>query len=226
MSAGDQARIFIIDDYSLIRRGLRQLFECEPDVVVCGDAANLAEGIPLIKKYSPDVAIIGISLPDGSGLDLIKRIRATNPDMAILLSSMHDKTLFAERALRAGAMGYINLKEESEYIVEAVRRIHKGKIYVSERMTEHLLQKNFNNHMHNISNDNDTNKISIDLLSDREMEVFMQIGSGRTTTQIAINLNLSIKTVETHRAHIKQKLGLDTTTELARCAMQWSIEGV
>lgn len=182
---------------------------------VCGEAKNTAECLVMIKNTSPDVLVLDISLPDGSGLDLIRRIKAINSDIAILVSSMHDETLFAERALQAGAMGYISKQEAAEHIIEAVRRIVQGKIYVSERMTERMLQKNLTN----------KNKpTSIEALSDRELEVFEQIGAGHSTAQIAINLKLSIKTIETHRAHIKQKLGLESSTELARHAVQWSLQ--
>lgn len=207
--------IAIVDDHSLIRRGMRQLFDDEVDMSVCGEAKNTTECLAMIKNDSPDVLVLDISLPDGSGLDLIRRIKAIKSDIAILVSSMHDETLFAERALQAGAMGYISKQEAAEHIIEAVRRIVQGKIYVSERMTERMLQKNLAN----------KNKpTSIEALSDRELEVFEQIGAGHSTAQIAINLKLSVKTIETHRAHIKQKLGLESATELARHAVQWSLQ--
>ena len=208
-------KIAIVDDHSLIRRGLHQLFDDEVDMSVCGEAKNAAECLVMIKNTSPDVLVLDISLPDGSGLDLIRRIKAIKTDIAILVSSMHDETLFAERALQAGAMGYISKQEAAEHIIEAVRRIVQGKIYVSERMTERMLQKNLTN----------KNKpTSIEALSDRELEVFEQIGAGHSTAQIAVNLKLSVKTIETHRAHIKQKLGLESSTELARHAVQWSLQ--
>jgi DNA-binding NarL/FixJ family response regulator len=208
-------KIAIVDDHSLIRRGLRQLFEDAENMAVCCEAKNTAECLSMIKSNAPDVLVLDISLPDGSGLDLIRRIKAIKSDIAILVSSMHDETLFAERALQAGAMGYISKQEAAEHIIEAVHRIVQGKIYVSERMTERMLQKN-------LANNN--KPTSIEALSDRELEVFEQIGSGHSTAQIAVNLKLSIKTIETHRAHIKQKLGLESAAELARHAVQWSLE--
>lgn len=208
-------RIAIIDDHALIRRGLRQLFDDDGGMVVCCEAKNIQESLSVLKECAPDVVVLDISLPDGSGLDLIRRIKALKPDAAILVSSMHDETLFAERALQAGAMGYISKQEAAEHIIEAVHRVVKGKIYVSERMTERMLQKNLAN----------KNKpTSIEALSDRELQVFEQIGAGHSTAQIAANLNLSVKTIETHRAHIKQKLGLASATELARHAVQWSLQ--
>lgn len=214
---GRMIKIAIVDDHSLIRRGLCQLFDDAENMAVCCEAKNVAECLSMIKSKAPDVLVLDISLPDGSGLDLIRRIKVIKPDVAILVSSMHDETLFAERALHAGAMGYISKQEAAEHIIDAVRRIAQGKIYVSERMTERMLQKSLAN----------KNKpTSVEALSDRELEVFAQIGAGHSTAQIATNLNLSVKTIETHRAHIKQKLGLESTTELARHAVQWSLERV
>ena len=225
-------RIFIVVDHSLVRQGLRHLLECDAGMLICGEAKNIHESLPLIKKLAPDVVVVDISLSDGSGLDLIKRINAINSNVAILVLSMHnDEVLYAERALRAGAMAYVNKNEAPENIVQAVQRILKGKIYLSERMTEHLLHNNFNNHRHDIDindndydNDYDKSRQTIDNLSNREVEIFMQVGEGYSTAQIAVNLNLSKKTIETHKAHIKQKLGLDTANELARLAVQWTME--
>lgn len=213
-------QIFIVDDHPLIRRGLRQLFETETSLNVCGEAQSIADSLSRIKRCSPHMAIIDISLPDGSGLELIKRIHALLPDLPILVSSMHDERLLAERALRVGAMGYINKQEAPEHLIDAVNNILSGKIYISDNMTERLLIQNCTNHSTDIS------QSPIELLSNRELEVFEQIGSGYSTVQIAGHLKLSVKTIETHRAHIKEKLKLTSPSELTRYAMQWSLQGV
>jgi DNA-binding NarL/FixJ family response regulator len=165
----------------------------------------------------PDLAIIDLSLPDGNGLDLIKRLIARFPDFLILISSMHDETMFAERALKAGAKGYINKQASGDDLIDAIKQILNGKIYFSPHVLEHFLQKNS-------SHDQLQEQHPIQKLSDRELEVFEYIGQGLGTGEIAKRLNLSIKTVESHRANIKRKLGLASAGELTRRAIQWSLE--
>lgn len=219
MSKDSIKRIFIIDDHPLIRRGLRQLFVAEAKLTVCGEAASIAEAISGIKNCSPDLVIVDISLPDGSGLDLIKRLHVINPNLLMLVSSMHDERLLAERALRAGARGYVNKQEAPEYLIDAVNRVLSGRVYLSESLAEQLLMSSYTNEI-------DVKGFSpIEALSNREMEVFEQIGAGHSTTKIAEHLKLSVKTIETHRAHIKEKLNLTTSSELLRHAVQWSLEG-
>lgn len=213
-------QIFIVDDHPLIRRGLRQLFETEASLDVCGEAENIADSLLEIKRCSPHMAIIDINLPDGSGLELIKRIHAIAPGLPILVSSMHDERLLAERALRAGAMGYVNKQEAPEHLIDAVNKILDGKIYLSDAMTERLLMQSYTN----LSTD--LTQSPIDALSNRELEVFEQIGSGYSTVQIAEHLKRSVKTIETHRAHIKEKLNLASSSELTRYAVQWSLDGM
>ena len=220
MAEDTSRKIFIVDDHPLIRRGLRQLFETEALLDVCGEAQNIADSLSGIKCCSPHLVIVDISLPDGSGLELIKRLHAITPGLPILVSSMHDERLLAERALRAGAMGYVSKQEAPEHLIEAVNKILDGKIYLSEAMTERLLLKNYT------GNSADISQSPIDALSNRELEVFEQIGEGCSTVQIAEHLNLSVKTIETHRAHIKEKLNLASSTELTRYAVQWSLEGM
>jgi DNA-binding NarL/FixJ family response regulator len=207
----------IVDDHPLVRAGLRQLIADEPDLVVCSEAASAHEAVKLLDSCTPALAIVDISLADGSGLELIKRIHARNPEIRILVASMHDESLFAERALRAGAMGYINKQEAAARVIDALRQVLRGKIYVSQKMTENLLR--------NATGSRDTQTTSpIQRLSNRELEVFELIGRGLSTCKIAEKLHLSIKTIETHRANIKKKLGLETGNELALRAMQWSLE--
>jgi DNA-binding NarL/FixJ family response regulator len=208
--------ILIVDDHPLVRSGLGELIKHEPDLEVCCEAASLQQAVEFLGHHSPDVAILDISLPDGNGLDLIKRLRLRNPHTRILVLSMHDETLLAERALRAGALGYINKEEAAENIIAAVRRILKGKTWMSQRMTEHLLRmgaripKSFDS--------------PFDRLSNRELEVFELIGRGLGTGEIAGKLHLSVKTIETHRANIKKKLHIDSSGELTRRAIQWSLQ--
>ncbi|MFT7130276.1 MAG: DNA-binding NarL/FixJ family response regulator [Gammaproteobacteria bacterium] len=216
MNSDKMSRIFIVDDHPLIRRGLRQLLETEILLEVCGEAENIADSLAGIKDCEPDLVIVDISLPDGSGLDLIKRIHAVKPTLPILVSSMHDERLLAERALRAGAMGYVSKHEAPEHLVEALLRILEGKVYVSKEMTERMLQQNY------ARSSDVSGQSSIETLSNRELEVFEQIGQGFSTVQIAKHLNLSAKTIETHRAHIKEKLNLTSSIELTRQALQWS----
>jgi DNA-binding NarL/FixJ family response regulator len=212
-----QVNVLIVDDHPLVRSGLHELIKHEPDLEVCCEAASLEEAVQCLGHCSPDVAIVDISLPDGSGLDLIKRLRLRNPDTRILVLSMHDETLLAERALRAGALGYINKEEAAMNIIAAIRQILKGKTWVSQRMTEHLLRTGAASAPESLDS-------PVECLSNRELEVFELIGRGLSTGEIAGKLHLSVKTIETHRARIKKKLNIDSGGELTRRAMQWSFE--
>ena len=211
--------IVIVDDHPLIRRGMRQLFETEKSLRVCGEAASVAHGLDEIKRCCPDLAIIDISLPDGSGFDLIKRLQVIQPNLLILVSSMHDERLLADRTLRAGAKGYVNKQETPDHLIEAVKKILSGKIYLSEEMTERLLQNKYNGGAAGFICS------PINALSNREIEVFEIIGEGFSTVKIAEQLSLSVKTIETHRAHIKEKLNISSSSELTRSAVQWLLEG-
>lgn len=211
------ASIFIVDDHPLVRRGLRQLIEGEPDLSVCGESANVRETLQSFSHTTPDLAIIDLSLPDGTGLELVKRLLARFPDFSILISSMHDENMFAERALKAGAKGYINKQATGDDLIDAIKQILNGKTYFSQQILEHLSQNNAD-----ISQQQDLSPVQ--QLSNRELEVFEYIGRGLGTGEIASKLNLSIKTVESHRANIKKKLGLVSAGELTRSAIQWSLE--
>jgi DNA-binding NarL/FixJ family response regulator len=208
-------RILIVDDHPLVRTGFAQLIGDCPDLEVCGEAGDMAEALKQIDATSPDLAIIDLSLAGGSGLDLIERIRSRNKDILMLVASMHDETLYAERVLAAGARGYINKQEAQERIIHAIRQVLSGKVYLSQQMTDRLLSGMV---------DANGGKRDIDSLSNRELQVFELIGEGVSSSQIAEQLNLSIKTIETHQAHIKKKLGLGSAHELNQRAIRWAMD--
>lgn len=212
-----QTTILIVDDHPLVRTGLGELLKHEADLKICCEASNLQEAFQFLRDSSPDVAIVDVSLPDGNGLDLVKRLRIRNPNTRILVLSMHDEALLAERALRAGALGYINKEEAAENIVAAIRRVLKGKTWMSRRMKEHLLSTGAARTPGSFDS-------PLDCLSNRELEVFELIGRGLGTGEIAGKLHLSVKTIETHRANIKKKLHIDSSGELTRRAIQWSLD--
>ncbi|MGD2171638.1 MAG: response regulator transcription factor [Gammaproteobacteria bacterium] len=206
------ARILIVDDHPLVRTGLAQLIGDCPDLEVCGEAGDMAEALRKLDELEPDLAIIDLSLAGGSGLDLIEHIKSHNAKLPMLVASMHDETLYAERVLAAGARGYINKQEAQDRIVRAIRQVLGGKVYLSERMTDRLLSGMV---------DANHEKRDIDSLSNRELQVFELIGQGISTSRIAVQLNLSTKTIETHQAHIKKKLGLGSAHELTQRAIRW-----
>lgn len=211
-----KTRILIVDDHEVVRYGLEQMIAREPDFEVCAGAADADEGIRLTRELSPDVVIVDISLKGRNGIDLIKELRAWDPKIKILVLSMHDERLFAKRALAAGAMGYVNKVEAMTSAIEAIRRILEGKVYLSDTMTESLLDQARGGQ-----------KIaagSVDDLSDRELEVFMLLGEGLKTGAIAKRLHLSHKTVGTHCEHIKSKLDLASNVELIRQAVEWRVQ--
>jgi DNA-binding NarL/FixJ family response regulator len=209
------SKILIVDDHPLVRAGLAQLIGDCPDLEVCAEAADMAEALKQIDSTNPDLAIIDLSLAGGSGLDLIEHIKARNRNILMLVASMHDETLYAERVLAAGARGYINKQEAQDSIIRAIRQVLGGKVYLSEAMTERML---------NGMVDLRTEKRNIDSLSNRELQVFELIGQGVPSSQIASQLNLSIKTIETHQAHIKRKLGLGSAHELNQRAIRWMMD--
>jgi DNA-binding NarL/FixJ family response regulator len=209
-------KILIVDDHPLVREGVIGLLSSQPDFEVCGEAAGLAEARQLIAAAVPDVVIVDLTLRDGSGIELIKELKGRGGVKPLVLS-MHDESLFAERVLRAGAVGYVSKHEASRTIIQAVRTVVAGKIYLSQRMTEQMVSRAF-------ASQADLTRSPIDSLTDREIEVFELIGQGLTVRQIATRLQLSPKTVETHREHLKEKLNLNNTTELTRHAVQWVLE--
>jgi DNA-binding NarL/FixJ family response regulator len=212
--AGRRA-VFLVDDHPIVRQGLALLINREQDLAVCGDAGDAPSALRRIAELRPDLAVVDISLNGPDGLDLLKNIRASMPGLPVLMLSMLDESLYAERALRAGASGYIMKQEATERLLVAIRRILEGEIYLSDRMANRML--------HRFANGRRTGKRSpVTDLTDRELEVFRLIGEGHGTRQIAEALIVSVKTVETYQAHIKEKLSLKNARELVQHAIQWS----
>lgn len=207
-------RILIVDDHPMMRQGLAQLITNEPDLTVCCEADTAAQALELAGRQKPDLVLLDISLPDKNGLELIKDIRALRPEALILVVSMHDETLYAERVLRAGARGYIMKQEGGKKLMEAIRSVLDGRVYVSEKISSRILEL-FSGHRPEAAGS------PVERLTDRELEVFQMIGEGKGTREIAGNLHLSVKTVEVHRAKIKEKLKLKTATDLVRYATRW-----
>ena len=210
-------RVVIVDDHPLVRTGFVQLISDEPDLEVCGEAADENQALELVARETPDLVIIDLSLAGGSGINLIERIKAHHGDVAMLVASMHDESLFAERVLSAGALGYINKQEAPTNIIRAIHRVLDGKVYLSDKLTERLL----GGLSGGLAAPGQT---PMQRLSNRELEVFELIGRGMTTGKIADHLKLSTKTIETHRENIKKKLGLASGQELTRRAMHWLME--
>ncbi|MCA9212834.1 MAG: response regulator transcription factor [Planctomycetales bacterium] len=210
-------RIMIIDDHPLMRAGLRGLIEAESDMEVCCEASTAQEAMVGLREQTPDMAIVDISLSDSNGLELLKRIRSRNDDIKTIVVSMYEATMFAERALRAGAMGYVNKEEAVDVVVDAIRTVLAGSIYVDAETNKRLL---WNMSGRSPSRDSDP----IGQLSDRELEVFALLGKGQSTRDIANGLKLSVKTIESYRENIKTKIGVKTASELMRHAVQWVLE--
>ena len=207
-------RLLILDDHPMMREGLTQLINNEPDLAVCGEAGTGREGLDLIGALKPDLLLADISLPDKNGLEVIKETQARHPGLAVLVISMHDETLYAERALRAGARGYIMKHEGGKKLMAAIRHVLSGQIYVSEKMSAKLLES--------FSGQSEpAGRRPMENLTDREFEVLQLLGQGKGTREIAGQIHLSPKTVEAHRANIKRKLSLKTGPELIRYAVRW-----
>ena len=209
-------RILVVDDHPIVRQGLALLINREPDLVVCGEAEDAMGAMHVLASAHPDILIVDISLNGPDGIDLLKNIRLSHPTLPVLILSMHDELIYAERALRAGANGYIMKQEATENVLVAARRILNGEIYVSARIANQMLR-------HYITGSGTLRNSSIADLSDRELEVFRLIGDGHGTRQIAKELHLSIKTVESYQAHIKEKLSLRSARELMQRAIQWNM---
>jgi DNA-binding NarL/FixJ family response regulator len=208
-------RIFIVDDHPIVRRGLGQLINQEDDLVICGEADNAETALELLKKVKPDLAIVDISLRGIDGIELTKLIKARFDSIPVLVVSMHDESLFAERALKVGARGYIMKQEAIEKMMEAIRKVLRGELYVSERVSANIVKRFVDGRAEGVSSPEE-------LLSDRELEVFQLIGQGFATRQIADQLHVSVKTVEAYRANIKDKLNLKNATELIKHAVHWT----
>jgi len=212
------ARILIVDDHPIVREGLALLLAGQPDMVVCAQAPDAATALQLVEETQPDIVIVDISLQKGNGIDLIKRIKTRSPSTRMLVSSMYEESLYAERALRAGASGYINKQESTNRIVDAVRCVFGGSVFLNERTSNQLLQRLVT------GREKPAERPPIESLSDREMEVFELIGQGLNTKDIAARLHLSSKTVETYRDRIRGKLLLRKGLDLTHFAIRWIIE--
>ena len=208
-----KTKVFLVDDHPIVRQGLKQLVNHQADLVTCGEAADAASALEGIEHLKPDVLVVDISLAGRSGFDLIKALKTKSRDLPALVLSMHDEELYAERALRAGARGYIMKEEAPENLVEAIRLILKGEVYLSRKMSSLLLKRLS-------KTDGSLRGSPLELLSDRELEVFQSIGQGKSTRQIAVQFNLSVKTIETYRAHIMEKLDLEDARSLVQYAVQ------
>ncbi len=211
---GQKHRIMIVEDHPVFRMGLRELINQEGDLVVCGEAEDAGQASKEIRRLEPGMVIVDISLKGRDGIDLIREVRSNNKDLPILVLSMHDESRFAERSLLAGAKGYIMKRETSSSVVEAIRCVLRGQIYLSEKIKGEILSR-FVGGAHTY------NKTPVDRLTDRELEVYRLIGRGLSTNDIAEKISLSTKTIGTYRERIKEKLNLKHASELIRHAMLW-----
>lgn len=209
-----RSSILIVDDHPMLRRGLASLIESEPGLTVCGEAATRTAALDAIRTSPPDLVIVDLMLGDSHGLDLVKDMKIRHPGIPALVLSMHDESLYAERSLRAGARGYVTKQELDDTLLMAIHRVLAGEIYISGKLQARFAADFVSGHRLET-------RSPFDGLSDRELEVFRLIGQGRGTRQIAETLHLSIKTIESHREHIKQKLSLESGAELAQRATQW-----
>ena len=208
-----KTRILLVDDHPIVRQGIRMLVDLEEDMVVCGEAESEAEALRVIEQTQPQVAVVDLSLKDSSGLSLTREIRSRYPKVDVLVLSMRDEAFYAERVLRAGAKGYITKEQGTERIIEGIRKVLSGSIYLSEGMASKMLKV--------MVGGNASDRSPMERLSDRELSVFELIGHGLTTRDIAKRLHLSVKTVESHREHIKEKLILSGAPDLLKYAIQW-----
>lgn len=208
------SRILIVDDHPIMRQGLRQLIQLESDIEVCEEAASVPEAMEKIEEHNPDLVLADITMPGRNGLELVKDARAVNPSLQILVISMHDETIYAERVLKAGGRGYVMKDAGGEKILEAIKTVLTGNIYVSPQISSRILEI-FS------GAGNQGGQDPVTALSDRELEIFQLIGQGNETKEIAAQLSISPKTVEVHRLNIKSKLKIATATELLRYAVRW-----
>jgi len=213
-SGETKAKVFLVDDHPLVREWLTQLLQREDDLCVCGEAEDTPEALRKIEETKPDIVVADISLKSTHGLELVKDLQARLPSLPVLVLSMHDESLYAERVLRAGARGYITKQEATRRILQAVRHVLGGQIYISEKMAARMVNKM-------VQGRAGSQMSPIERLTDRELEVFQLIGRGQGTRRIAMDLHLGIKTVESYRARIKEKLKLEDGTQLLQHAIQW-----
>ncbi len=207
-------RVLIVDDHQIMRQGLAALVDQEDDLTVCDQAEDIHGALDAIERSRPDIAIIDLSLKECSGLDLIKDVQIRWPDLKIMVLSMHDESFYAERVLRAGAKGYVTKAEVATKVIDGLRAVLAGDIYVSQKIAEKMLRKM-------VGGKNKVDMFPLDRLSDREFEVFELIGQGLQSKEVAERLHLSSKTIDAHRDHIKKKLDLDSATGLLTYAVQW-----
>ncbi|MFC5457632.1 response regulator [Prosthecobacter fluviatilis] len=206
-------RIVLIDDHPIMRHGLAQLIRAEDGLDVIGEAGSAREGLDVVAKLRPDLAVVDLTLPDKNGLELVKDIRALHPSTQCIVLSMHDETLYGERSLRAGARGYVMKEEAADHLVAAIHKIISGGLYVSEALNARMLEQ--------VTGATRSKATGMDALTDRELEILALIGKGVATKIIASQLSISARTVEAHRAHIKEKLGMSDGAALVRYAVQW-----
>ena len=209
-------RVLLVDDHPIVRQGLAALIDQQPDLEVCGQAESAADALKLVKGARPDVALVDLSLKGTSGLELLKDLKIRHPELATIVVTMHAESLYAERVLRAGARGYVAKQEATEKVLTAIHRVLNGELYVSSETTERMLRR--------VVGGGTGPATPEELLSDRELQVFQLLGIGRATRQIAKELHLSIKTIETYRANIKKKLNLGDGLELLQHAVRWAQE--
>ena len=208
-------KVFLVDDHPIVRQGLTLLINQERDLTVCGEAEEMHSALQSIESAKPDIVVLDISLNGPDGLDLLKHLRSRHPKLPVLMLSMHDESIYAERTLRAGANGYIMKQEATDKVLIALRRILSNEIYVSDRIANNMLR-------HYVRGDQGAQSSPVTELSDRELEIFRLIGQGHATRQIANELHLSVKTVESYQAHIKEKLSLHSARELVQHAIRWT----
>lgn len=210
-----KCKVFLVDDHPIVRQGLALFIDREPDLMVCGEADGATSALQAIREAAPDFVVLDISLDGPDGLELLKTLRLRYPNLPVLVLSMHDEAVYAERALRAGANGYIMKQEATEKVLTAIRHILGGDVYLSDRLTKRMLQQFVNGAV--------SPRDPLAKLSDRELEVYRLIGAGHSTRQIADELHVSTKTVESYQAHIKEKLALRNARELVQHAVEWSV---
>ncbi len=209
-------RLMIVDDHPVFRHGIRQLIGQLPEVTICAEAENAPLALDAMRRLKPDVALIDVSMPGTNGIELIKLMLAEEPRLIVLVVSMHDESLYALRALRAGAKGYVMKQQAMETVLDALRKVMGGGVYVSPQFSERLVFKAIQGSESDLGS-------PVDKLSDRELEVLQHFGRGESTRAIAERLHLSVKTIETHRAHIKEKLGFKDAEALVKFATEWTI---
>jgi DNA-binding NarL/FixJ family response regulator len=213
-----RAKVFLVDDHAIVRQGLGELINGQDDLIVCGEADGPAAAMKAIGPAAPDVVVVDIVLAGGDGIELCRQIKDACPKLPVLVLSMHEESLYAERALRAGALGYVMKQAPQDTVMAAIRRVLAGEVYLSDTMSAKLL-RSFNRPA------GDASVSPLERLSDRELQIFQMIGQGRSTRDIADALFLSPKTVETHKEHIKQKLNLSTSNDLLRYAIEARVRG-